>query len=148
MTDSNTDNNNDFPEGQRSLFIYYPRGTSTLTSEIQKVLEVLIATYGAREIAASKQVWEKQKFLQLLHKSAKNKILVRRDLEFEKDTTSNLPLPRVTLLMPWDRTPVPFQIEHMERPMHVIVVPDDIRTAYEHKSLVDSGDDIGRIVQN
>ena len=64
-------------------------------------------------------------------------MLIRRDLENGKADVSTLPLPRVTLLIPWDQTSVPDQVEHIERPMHVIVVPEDIKASYEHKKLVE-----------
>ena len=128
----------DFPEGQRILFVYYPRGTNTLTSDLQKVMEVLVATYGIQEIVASKPVWDKNDSLHRLHRSATNKMLVRRNLDNGKVAVSNLPLPRVTILLPWDQSPVPDQVEHMDRPMHVIVVPEDIGASYEHKKLVET----------
>lgn len=127
----------DFPEAQRTLFVYYPRGTKTLAGDLQKVLEALVATYGAREIAAPETVWDQKDALSRLHKIATNKIIVRRDLDIGNDATSILPLPRVTLLLPWTQSPVPSQVEYLDRPMHVIVVPEDIMASYEHKKLVE-----------
>lgn len=127
----------DFPEGQQTLFVYYPRGTNNLTSDLLKLIEILVATYGVQEIVASGSLWDLNNGLNVMHRSAPNKMLIRRDLENGKADVSTLPLPRVTLLIPWDQTPVPDQVEHIERPMHVIVVPEDIKASYEHKKLVE-----------
>jgi len=128
----------DFPERRRNLFIYYPRGTNTVSGDIKKSLEILVATYGVREIAATRQVWDQNKCLNGLHQHAKEKLLVRRDLRPGHDETSLLPLSRITLLLPWGQSPVPENIEHMDRSMHIIIVPEDIKAAYEHKYLIET----------
>ncbi|MBH31963.1 MAG: hypothetical protein CMG71_08295 [Candidatus Marinimicrobia bacterium] len=127
----------DFPENSDALVIYYPEGTDQLSASLKRVLESLVANYGILEVVAPRELWDSKTGLSELHKRAARKLLVRRDLEPNQDSSGMLPLPTVSVLLPWGRKPIPTHIEHLERPINVILVPENISSYYQHKRLVD-----------
>lgn len=118
-----------------TLFIYYQPGLKGLSAELEQALGSLIALYGVSELAAPKALWDRDNRLRNLYR--REKLLVRRDLEAEQDPSSTLPLPRATLLLPWDQKPIPDSLDHLDRPLNAIFLPEDIKAAYDHKKLVE-----------
>lgn len=127
----------DFPENSDSLVIYYAVGSNRVNAELERALEVLVANYGVCEVVAPKEIWDSETSLRNLHKHATDKALIRRELEADKRPGSMIPLPRVTVLLPWGQTPIPENIEYLDRPIHAVLVPQDINAHYEHKRLIE-----------
>lgn len=88
-----------------------------------------VALFGVSEVAAARALWEGEPALAHLHRSARGRILVRRDLEDDLPGPHTLPLARATLLLPWDARPLPDEIFLLDRPLHIVLAPHDIADA-------------------
>ncbi|MBI05809.1 MAG: hypothetical protein CMM54_02385 [Rhodospirillaceae bacterium] len=132
-----TDLGEDFSENSHALVIYYPEGTDRITKELEQALRSLVENYGVCEVFASTKFWDSETSLKGLHKHVPRNFIVRRDLESKDDRGSILPLPRVTVLLPWGQEPIPYDVEYSERPINVILAPINIRSVYDHKSYVE-----------
>jgi ATP-dependent DNA helicase RecQ len=127
----------DFPEATSTLFVHYPAGAISLDPNIERVLLSLVALYGVREVVAPKALWANDSRLKNLHRRAAQSLLIRRDLEADKDPNSMLPLPRATILLPWGEEYIPDSYEHLERPINVVLVPSNIKYHHSHKKLIE-----------
>ena len=126
----------DFPYNPTDTVIFYPASTREIDDSIYATLSALIANFGVREIAAHRDILSQDKMKKLHHASPDN-ILVFRSFEDDPAAASGLPLPRVTLLLPWGQKPIPDPIRYQDRPFHIIIAPDDIQGDYPHKRLID-----------
>ena len=123
----------DFSAAYSTFLIHYPRGQKSLSPSMKRALEALLAHYGVCEIVAPSELWKDTPELESLCLRSDQGIVVRRDLETDLQTNSRLPLPRVSILLPWGDNPIPFEQEHLERPINVFIGPDDIKAGYDHK---------------
>jgi ATP-dependent DNA helicase RecQ len=128
----------DFPYMQQTAVIFYPAGEETINQKMEDVFAVLIQRYGIREISAEKKHWDAAGKLHNLHEHCPDRILVASSGEDGMDTGRLIPLPRVTLLLPWQRDPIPIELVVLQRPLHVIIAPDDIEGDYPHKRRIET----------
>ena len=68
--------------------------------------------------------------LQALHRAAPRRLLIRRDLADTPAGPFTLPLPRATLLLPWDRRPLPDAMVSLHRPLHLVFAPEHLADAH------------------
>jgi ATP-dependent DNA helicase RecQ len=129
---------NDFPFASLRTVIFYPTGTHQIDDLLEVALDALVSSYGIREVAANASLWRQDKKLRDLHQKVSDKVLIARDLKDDCDAHVMLPVPRATLLLPWDRAPIPEYLILLNRPLHVILAPTDIQGEHCHKRLIDT----------
>lgn len=99
------------------------RGPDT---EVLAALKTAVALFGTLEVAAPAAVWQREPALATLHRTASRRLLIRRDLEEAPPGPFTLPLPRATLLLPWDQRPLPDAVVSLLRPLHLVFAPENL----------------------
>jgi ATP-dependent DNA helicase RecQ len=129
----------DFPNAANPLVVLYP-GEDLDSEPILKAFDILISTYGIREIAASRKTWATDKrILDICEKNTRY-FIVTRSFEDEISTLNTVypPVPRLSILtLAEHENGIPFELENLDRPIHVIFAPDSIRDGAPHKYLRD-----------
>ena len=107
--------------------VLYERAFPGLRERISRALQALVSRYGVTEVAAPPSAWGVPALsLRRLHAHAPKGIVIARTLEEDDAIPGALPLSRVSLLMPWDDSVIPEHLLLLERPLHVILAPDDV----------------------
>jgi hypothetical protein len=108
--------------------ILCPPGEARYEQRLERALEILVALFGVREIAAPTALWRRAAWLKALHRRAPDRVLIARTLEEEARMPSMLPLTRASVLWPWDDAPIPDHVLLLDgRPLHLVLAPADIR---------------------
>jgi ATP-dependent DNA helicase RecQ len=128
----------DFSHLGHNAVVLYPTGLDSIDENIFLALKVLVARYGIREIAASEKLWDAEMKLQNLHKFSSDGFVFSTILEEEKNNYFSQKVPRVTIFMPWKQDPIYNNFVSQDRPLHVILAPDDIQGDYPHKPIIDT----------
>jgi superfamily II DNA or RNA helicase len=106
---------------------------------LQHALEFLVSGFGVREVVAPAALWQDAAWLRALHRRTKGGVLVARTLEEEAQIRSHMPLPRATVLWPWDDAPLPDEVMLVDgRPLHVVLAPADIRSHHPLRRYADT----------
>lgn len=101
-----------------------------LQSPLFDALRTAVASFGVRELALQPSLRQSQPALSRLHRLADDRVLVLRNLDDLPAGPDTLPLARATILMPWGDQPFPDELLLLERPLHLVFVPDNIRDAH------------------
>ena len=110
--------------------ILCPKSESSAKEEVLKALRVLVSMFGVREIATSSEQWEGHSGLRGLYNDTPGGVLIMRSYGEDADLMGVLPIPRVTLLLPWKSQPIPDKLLMLDRPLHIIFAPDDVPSAH------------------
>lgn len=94
-----------------------------------EAVRAAVASFGIRELALQPTLRETQPLLSELHRSAPDRLLVFRDLFDAPAAPDTLPLARATILLPWGDRPFPEDLLLLERPLHLVFAPADLRDA-------------------
>jgi hypothetical protein len=122
------------------MTVHYRRDEPNLSARLHVALTSLVGVFGLPEIVAPRETWHREPWMARLHKAALGGIVIARDLEEELAHPSVTPLPRATLLWPWPTTALPDRILLLERKLHVIFVPDDLKAHHPLRRHVDTAD--------
>lgn len=109
--------------------ITYPVETQKrLRPKILATLSELVSLYGIREISVLKEAnWlEEDEFKRLYERSA-NHFLVHTLVDDVEGANLGLQLPRVTILYPWTDEPLPLYLFYLQRPLHLVIAPENMR---------------------
>lgn len=113
------------------IVVLCPEGTVGSDDNILQALQVLVSRFGIKEISATSEQWKNHYGLRQLHTLALDKILIRRTLEEDRYLPSSaLPLPRVSLLLPWENQPIPEYLLLLSRPLHIIFAPESLTSSH------------------
>jgi ATP-dependent DNA helicase RecQ len=118
--------------------ILYPRVISDLDERLGRALTALVTIYGIREVSALVAKWQSEEVLRKLHRATPGHVLIARRLEDDVQLTIGLPLPRATVLWPWRDDPIPDYLVLLNRPLHVIFAPEDVRSKHPLRRFVDT----------
>lgn len=121
--------------GPRS-FVFYQRDASGLDSALERALLALVGTFGIAEVVAPEAAWSLP-WLGRLHRRARRRGLITKTVEEGIPYPAALPVPRATLLWPWNRRRIPDEILMLKRPLHVILAPEDIPDDHSLRSLAE-----------
>ena len=114
-----------FPALDPSLVIVLcPIGRSD--ESLLEALQVSVAAFGVRELALRPSLRRSHPAISDLHRWTDDRVLVLRDLQ-ESTAPDILPLPRATVLKPWGDQPSPYELLLLERPLHLVFAPTNIR---------------------
>jgi len=91
-----------------------------------EALDVSVAAFGVRELAITPSLRRSHPAISVLHRRTDDRVLVLRDLQ-ESTAPDILPLPRATVLKPWGDQPFPDELLLLERPLHLVLAPADVR---------------------
>jgi len=105
--------------------VLYP-GAGGPDAEVLAALKAAVALFGILEVAAPAAIWQREPALATLHRAAPRRLLIRRDLEEAPPGPFTLPLPRATLLLPWDQRPLPDAVVSLHRPLHLVFAPENL----------------------
>ena len=92
-------------------------------------LQACVAAFGVRELALTASIRASKPALSKLHRWVDDQVLVLRDLQESLSAPDFLPLPRATVLKPWGNQPFPDELLLLERPLHLVFAPVEIRDA-------------------
>lgn len=98
-------------------------------ADVLAALKAAVGLFGVREVVAPAAVWQREPVLAGLHHMAPppRRLLIWRDLDDAPIGLSTLPLPRATLLLPWEvRNSFPAELLLLHRPLHLVFAPEDI----------------------
>jgi hypothetical protein len=129
-----------FSRHEGTMTVHYSRDDPNLPARLRVALTSLVGVFGLPEIVAPRETWHREPWMARLHKAALGGIVIARDLEEELAHASVIPLPRATLLWPWPTTALPDRILLLERKLHVIFVPDDLKAHHPLRRHVDTAD--------
>jgi len=115
-----------FPSLDSSFAVVLFSGTDWPNAKVMDALKASVALFGVREVAAPATTWQREPALMTLHRAAPNRLLIRRDLEEAQAGPFTLPLPRATLLLPWDQRPLPDTLISLNRTLHLVFAPEDL----------------------
>jgi len=103
----------------------------TFPSVITGLIGTLIKRFGVREIVASSPSYfdNNQEFLRL-YKNTQDRFLIHRNLADDFIGEYEMPVPRVTILCPWSKDPIPDQVLNILKDFHIIISPDDVYDTY------------------
>lgn len=116
-------------------FVFYRREAADAAA-LERALSALVGTFGVEEVAAPEAVWSLP-WLGKLHRRARRRGLITKTIEEGITHPGSLPIPRATLLWPWDHRRVPDEILLLKRPLHVILAPDDLPGDHPLRSLAE-----------
>jgi superfamily II DNA/RNA helicase len=126
--------------GENSRFISYPtadRTSGELAIQISELLKLLCRN-GIREISLPRDwgmhAWDlvKNPLGEATDASWEHFVIVRF-LEEEDEHTKTAAVPRVTLLTPeWANMPIPAHLYSLERPIHLILIPEETSDPAHH----------------
>ncbi|GFO65882.1 hypothetical protein GMPD_38010 [Geomonas paludis] len=111
------------------VVVTYSRDEETaLPTRLPQLLGALVTRFGVREIVAScpETLLKNPDFFRL-YRRVPDRFLVHRHLDEELRQGYDTPLNRVTVLYPWDTTPIPRALFLAPKDFHLIVVPEDVR---------------------
>lgn len=123
-----------FPQLGALSFVFYRRDAIGLSASLERALSALVGTFGIAEVAAPESAWTSP-WLQRLHRRARIRGLITKTIEEQDGYSGSLPVPRATLLWPWETRQIPDGILLMNRPLHVILAPNDIPGNHPLRSL-------------
>ena len=101
----------------------------TTNKAILKAIQAAVASFGVQEVALHPSLRQSQPAFSELHRCARDRILVLRNLYEMSAAPDALPLARATLLMPWSDEPLPNDLLLLDRPLHLVFAPARIRDA-------------------
>jgi ATP-dependent DNA helicase RecQ len=127
----------DFPLLPEGGVMFYPAGIREINDILMSTLSNLVARYGVLEVAAREELWRPEQQLHKLHRQAPDRVLVVRSLKDDNAVGAMLPLPRVSVLLPWGQQPIPDHLFLLDRPFHIILAPDDVQGNHPHKRLIE-----------
>ena len=114
--------------------ILCPEHECMLEGKLFKALEVLVTMFGIKEISATQNEWRTSHNLKTLHQRSPDKLLISRFIEDDVNLPEYaLPLPRISLLTSRKNKPIPDFLLFMERPLHVIIAPENIPSTHPHR---------------
>lgn len=128
-----------FPHLRSRSFVFYGRDTVGNGALLERALSALVGNFGIAEVAAPESAWSSP-WLRNLHRRARIRGLITKTIEEPLGYSGSLPVPRATLLWPWDDQRVPDGILLMNRPLHVILAPDDIPSDHPLRSFAEMAD--------
>lgn len=114
-----------FPHLGTRTFVFYRRNEAGIDAALERALSALVGTFGVSEVAAPEIAWLRP-WLGKLHRRARGRGLITKTVEEGITHSSSLPIPRASLLWPWDYSLVPDEILLLKRPLHLILAPDDL----------------------
>lgn len=114
-----------FPHINPSLVVILCPANGSDASLIQ-ALKVAVASLGIREVVMPSALRSDPQLLNL-HRSTPGQLLVLRDFDDVPVAPDTLPLARATVLMPWSDKPFPRDLLIIDRPLHLVFAPIDIR---------------------
>lgn len=114
-----------FPHLGSRTFVFYRRDAGDISPALERALSALVGTFGVAEVAAPEAVWSLP-WLGKLHRRARRRALIIKSIEEGIPHPGSLPVPRATLLWPWEHRHIPDEILLLKRPLHVILAPDDL----------------------
>lgn len=120
-------------------FVFYRREAGDIETSLERALSALVGTFGITEVAAPEAAWLLP-WLGKLHRRARRRGLITKTVEEGITNPNSLPIPRATLLWPWDHRPVPDDILLLKRPLHLILAPDDLSGDHPLRSLAEMAD--------
>jgi hypothetical protein len=129
-----------FPRLKRAVSVLYSREALDLDAKLERALAALVGTFGIAEVAAPEQAWQTKGWLETLHRRARRRGLIARTVEEGVPDRHALPVPRATLLWPWARQRIPDDILLLDRPLHVILAPNDIPGDHPLRPYVDTAE--------
>jgi ATP-dependent DNA helicase RecQ len=106
--------------------VLYKRESPELSAKLERALAALVGSFGLAEISAPHAAWRRVFWLRSIHRFAPTRMLVARTIEEDEILPPTLPLPRASLLWPWGAERIPNGVMLLDRPLHLILVPDDI----------------------
>lgn len=109
------------------VVVFCPDGTPN--KALLEAVRAAVASFGVRELAMQPSLRQSQPAFSELHRWTDDRVLVLRDLDEIPAAPDTLPLARATVLMPWDDQPFPDDLLLLERPLHLIFVPANLRDA-------------------
>lgn len=92
-----------------------------------EALRVAVSSFGARELVLQPSLSQSESGLLRAHRWADDHVLVLRKLEDAWARHDTLPLPRITVLLPWEDGPLPDYLLLLDRPLHLVFAPTDIQ---------------------
>ena len=109
------------------VVVLFPDGTTNKT--IVRAVQGAVASFGVQEVALHPSLRQSEPAFSELHRCARDRILVLRDICEISAVPDALPLARVTLLTPWNDEPLPNDLLLLDRPLHLVFAPARIRDA-------------------
>jgi hypothetical protein len=100
-----------------------------LDKPLLEALRAAVASFGVLELALQPSLKESQPAFSELHRWSDDRVLVLRDLDEAPAAPDALPLARATVLMPWRDQPFPNELLLLDRPLHLVFAPANIRDA-------------------
>ena len=94
-----------------------------------EALRAAVALFGVQELALRPRLKQEQVLISELHRSAPGGLLVLRDLDETPAAPDTLPLCRASILIPWNARSFPDELLLLERPLHFVFAPADLRDA-------------------
>lgn len=130
-----------FPGQDGKAIVHFDRSAVDLSPKLARALRAIIGGFGIHEIVAPASAWSANvPWLHELHKWSPAGVLVSRDLEEELGRQCITALPRATVLWPWPDTPPPSEVLFLDRPIHVVFLPRDVKAHHPHRLFVDTAD--------
>jgi len=115
----------------KPVVILCPDEEIGLSDSVLRALNVLVSTFGIKEVSATNEQWQSNVELRKLHTFTPDGIVISRTLEEDLDMLgSALPLPRATILLPWEKQPIPDYLLSLSRPLHIIFAPESLPSAH------------------
>jgi len=104
--------------------------------EIISLLKMLVRTGGIKEISAD-DIWLELPDYRELFRSSSLQFIIHRNIR-EPDDLTPLRVPRVSILDPTvPPTPIPKHLFIMQRPLHILLAPEDTPASMSHRKYFD-----------
>lgn len=129
-----------FPHLRQTVCVLFAREATGLEAKLERALAALVGTFGIAEVAAPNRAWQSISWLGSLHRRARRRDLIARTVEESVGEGGALPLPKVTLLWPWAKEKIPDDVLLQQRPLHVILAPDDIPGEHPMRNFVETAE--------
>lgn len=110
-----------------TVTILYPREAEDLSARLERAMQALVGVFGLAEVSAPAEAWREAPWMKRLHHAAQTRTLIARYIEEDLNQSAGLPIPRASLLWPWGDQPIPNAVLLLDRPLHVILAPHDVR---------------------
>ena len=113
------------------VVILCPDSEPGLSDKVILALKVLVSMFGIKEVCANREYWNNNENLRQLDVDVPDRVLIARILEEDRNLPeSALPIPRATLLLPWQKKTIPDHILLLNRPLHIIFAPENIPSSH------------------
>ena len=107
--------------------VFYP--PTIPESQLLEALQVSVSVLGVKEIAIPPGLLRSNEKFSQLHQLAEDRVLVMRDSSEATTETMGLPLARATVLYPWNQQAFPDELMFLQRPLHLVFVPNTVPDA-------------------